>query len=215
MQTEGVNKASLERRNYQKRVSFRINKEREMKKEYKDIKGLIKARLKNDEDKETRDLINKLKDVIHRGYFTGEEFLKMGTWKSPRPKKWYEANSEKDIKKISKNVFSTDFERRRVELLTKLKGVSIPTASAILMLTNPQIYGVIDIRVWQVLHTYGSVKVNPTGTNFSFNNWYNYLMKIRYFAESFNATVRDIERTIFYYHREKYEGKLYKDLVNK
>ena len=58
-----------------------------MKKEYKDIKALIKARLKNDEDKETRDLINELKDVIHRGYFTGEEFLKMGTWKSPPPEK--------------------------------------------------------------------------------------------------------------------------------
>lgn len=119
-----------------------------MRKEYKDIKGLIEARLSTEENEITRDLIDKLKNVIHRGHFTKEEFLKMGMWKSSRPKKWYEANSEKDIKKISKNVFSTDFERRRLELLTKLKGVSIPTASAILMLTNPQIYGVIDIRVW-------------------------------------------------------------------
>jgi len=185
-----------------------------MKKEYKDIKGLIKARLKNDENKETRDLIEELKDVIRRGYFTREEFLKMGRWKSPRPKKWYESNSEKDINKISEKVFSTNYERRRIELLSKLKGVSIPAASAILMLTNPQRYGVIDIRVWQVLYLYGSVNVKPTGVNFSFQNWYNYLKQIRYFAESFNVMARDIERTIFYYHREKHEGKLYKDLVN-
>ncbi|TET64359.1 MAG: hypothetical protein E3J47_00395 [Candidatus Stahlbacteria bacterium] len=126
-----------------------------MKKEYKDIKGLIKAILKNDENKETRDLIEELKDVIRRGSFTREEFLKMGMWKSTRPKKWYESNSEKDINKVSEKVFSTNYERRRIELLTKLKGVSIPTASAILMLTNPQRYGVIDIRVWQVLYLYG------------------------------------------------------------
>jgi len=58
------------------------------------------------------------------------------------------------------------------------------------------------------------VNVKPTGVNFSFQNWYNYLKQIRYFAESFNVMARDIERVIFYYHREKHEGKLYKDLVN-
>ena len=77
-------------------------------------------------------------------------------------------NSEEEVISTSKGVLSTDFEKRRLELLVELKGVAIPTASAILTLIDPENYGVIDIRVWQVLFLYGSVKVKPTGTNFSF-----------------------------------------------
>ena len=180
-----------------------------MEKEYKDIKELIKENLSTEEYEDTQELINELKNVRSRGYFTKKEFLKMAKWKSPRPKRWYLSNSEDEIMKISKKVFSTNYDKRKIELLTRLKGVRIPTASAILMLTDPQNYGVIDIRVWQVLYLYGSVKVNPTGRNFNFKNWYNYLMKLRYFADKFKVKARDIERTLFSYHHEIQEGRLY------
>ena len=75
---------------------------------------------------------------------------------------------------------------------------------------DPQNYGVIDIRVWQVLFLYGSVKVKPDGINFDFNNWYNYLMKLRFYAKKFKVSARDIERTIFFHHRNIQEGNLYK-----
>ena len=95
-------------------------------------------------------------------------------------------------------------------MLTTLKGVSIPTASAILTLIDPKNYGVIDIRVWQVLYLYDSVKVKPTGTNFDFNNWYNYLMKLRFYAKKFKVSARDIEKTIFFHHKKIQDGNLYK-----
>ena len=95
-------------------------------------------------------------------------------------------------------------------MLTSLHGVSIPTASAILTLIDPQNYGVIDIRVWQVLYLYGSVKDRPDGTNFDFNNWYNYLMKLRYYAKKFKVSARKIEKTIFIHHKEIQIGNLYK-----
>jgi len=57
---------------------------------------------------------------------------------------------------------------------------------------------------------YGSVKVKPTGTNFDFNNWYTYLMKLRYYAKKFKVSARDIERTIFYHHKKIQVGNLYK-----
>jgi hypothetical protein len=180
-----------------------------LKKEYKSIKELIERNLDTKEDDKTQTLIDELRGVAERGCFTKGEFLKMGMWKSPRPKNWYLANSEDEVVQISKEVFSTEFEKRRIDLLTRLQGVSIPTASAILTLTNPKDYGVIDIRVWEVLYLYGSVLVNPTGTNFSFKNWYKYLMKIRYFAKIFDVKTRDIERTIFLYHFKIQEGRLY------
>jgi len=179
-----------------------------MKKEYESIQELISKNLSTEEDRETQDLIGELQDVLHRGYFTKEEFVKMGMWKSPRPKNWYLANSEDRIIEISQRVFATHFEKRRIELLTQLEGVAIPVSSAILTLTDPKNYGVIDIRVWDVVYTYGLVKVNRRGTNFSFNNWYNYLVKLRYFAEKFKVKARDIERTIFLYHWKVQKGRL-------
>ena len=181
-----------------------------MKKFYRTIELLIKDNLNNNEVPETLKLINKLKNVKKRGYFTKEEFLEIGMWKSPRPKKQYLKNSEKEIISVSKKVFSTKFEKRKLKLLTSLKGVSVPTASAILTLTDPKNYGVIDIRVWQVLYLYSSMKVKPKGVNFDFNNWYNYLMKLRYYARKFRVSARDIERTLFFYHKNNQKGNLYK-----
>ncbi|MGB3480317.1 MAG: hypothetical protein WBB67_14305 [bacterium] len=180
-----------------------------MKKEYDSIKELIADNLDTKEHGPTTKLIHQLKSVRGRGYFTKTEFLRMGMWKSPRPKPRYMSNSEKDIINISKKMLSTKFEKRKIELLTKLNGVDIPVASAILMLLNPERYGVIDIRVWKTLYLYGSVKVKKSGANFNFRNWYSYLMRIRYYAKLFKVKARDIERTIFFYHSEIQEGKLY------
>jgi len=181
-----------------------------MKKEYSTIEELIKQNVSTEEHAETLKLMKELKDVLKRGYFTKDEFIKMGMWKSARPKQQYLENSEKEIISISKKVLATKFEKRRIELFTTLKGVSIPTASAILTLIDPKNYGVIDIRVWQVLYLYGSVKVKRTGTNFDFNNWYNYLMKLRFYAKKFKVSARDIERTIFFHHKKIQDGNLYK-----
>jgi hypothetical protein len=174
---------------------------------YKDISELLKEELTTEEDQDTQKLIDELQCVQERGYLTKDEFMKIGIWKSPRPKHWYLSNSDETIAETTKKVFATDYEKRRIQLLTELVGVRIPTASAILMLTNPKEYGVIDIRVWEVLYQYGSVKVNPTGTNFSFENWYNYLMKLRYFAEKHGVKARDVERTLFEHDYKIHQGK--------
>lgn len=181
-----------------------------MKKEYLTIEELIKDNIDTKETVAAKKLINELKQVRKRKYFTKKEFLKICMWKSPRPKNQYLRNSEEKIIFISKKVFSTKFEKLRMELLKKLRGVSIPTASAILTLTDPKNYGVLDIRVWQILYLYNSVKVKPKGMNFDFNNWYSYLMKLRYYAIKFKVSARCIERTLFFYHKRIQVGNLYK-----
>jgi len=181
-----------------------------MKKDYRNLSELIKNKLSREEDLNTKKLINELKKVRKQGYFTKDEFLKMCSWKSPRPKRYYESNSAELIEDISKNVISTKYEKRKIDLLTKLKGVNIPTASAILTLIDPQNYGVIDIRVWQLLYLYGSVKKNPRGQGFNFNDWFYYLSKLRYFAKKFHCLVRNIEYSLFQYHKKIQVGNLYK-----
>jgi hypothetical protein len=78
------------------------------------------------------------------------------------------------------------------------------------MLIDPKQYGVVDIRVWQLLHQYGAVSVKPGGRNFTFDNWYNYLSKLRYFAKKFQTSARLIEWTLFNYHKSTQKGTLYK-----
>lgn len=180
-----------------------------MNKNYDTIEELIKNELANGEEPKTAELIRRLAGVKEKGYCNQAEFMDICMWKSARPKRHYLKNSKEEIAEITKEAFSTEFEKRKIELLTKLKGVSIPTASAILTLIDPENYGVIDIRVWQILHLYGSVKDNPSGIGFDFENWYSYLMKLRYYAKKFNVTARDVERTIFYHHKKIQEGNLY------
>ena len=83
-------------------------------------------------------------------------------------------------------------------------------ASSILMLTNPNRYGVIDIRVWQLLFKMGSVTRNPEGIGFDFKQWYRYLMIIRHFANKYGVGARDVERTLFRVHARYQEATLYK-----
>ncbi len=86
-------------------------------------------------------------------------------------------------------------------------------ASAILMLTNPKYYGVIDIRVWEILFAMGKVKTNPKGVSFKIKEWYEYLMIIRSWANKLNVSARDIERTLFEAHQKHQKGILYKNIL--
>ena len=192
-----------------------------MRKEYRTIEELIRKNFKK-EVKKTRKLIDELKNVKERGYFTKYKFLKMGMWKSPRPKPRYCKNSKEEVIKISRVAFSIndvltklkkmkkleemekikeEMEKIKIDVLTKLKGVGIPVASAILMLTDPSNYGVIDRRAWEVLYLYG--KVQSKKKSFSSNDWVTYLKILRELAQEFKVTPRDIERTLYLYHEDR------------
>ncbi len=181
-----------------------------MKKDYETIESLIENRLGGKEDLKSLELMKKMVIAKERGYCDKKEFLEICMWKSPRPKRHYIKNSEEDIVETTKEVFSTDSEKKKVELLIRLRGVSIPTASAVLTITDPGNYGVIDIRVWQIFYLYGVVRKNPQGVGFDVDSWCDYLMKLRSYAKKFNVNARDIERTLFYHHKEIQEGNLYK-----
>ncbi|MDP1859845.1 MAG: hypothetical protein Q8K82_14325 [Gemmatimonadaceae bacterium] len=82
-------------------------------------------------------------------------------------------------------------------------------ASAILTLTNPKRYGVIDIRVWTLLYRFGSVTDRASGIGLDFKHWYRYLVILRHHARRLKTDVRAIERTLFFHHRRFARGRLY------
>src|SRR3989337_4608117 len=100
----------------------------------------------------------------------------------------YRRNSAATIRRISRAALATRSEQKRMNLLTSLRGVSVPMASAILTLVDPKRYGVLDIRVWQLLFAMDSVGTNPRGVGFNFENWHHYVRQLRYHARELGVS---------------------------
>ena len=124
---------------------------------YASVDALFAREVLAEEDPGTRALIADLRHVKKRGEFSRGEFLRMSRWKSPRAAPHYARNTAAQIRRVSRAVLAARSEARRIALLTSLHGVSVPVASAILTLIDPKRYGVLDIRVWQLLHALGAV----------------------------------------------------------
>ena len=177
---------------------------------YRDLGVLLRGRLSSSEDEKTLLLIGRLRLARRRGYLTPGELEAVCRWKSPRAILHIRANSPWSIRSATRKALATRNERQRLEALRSLRGVSVPMASAILTLLDPRRYGVIDIRVWQLLYRLGTVTQNPSGVGFTFNNWYRFLVIVRYFSRTLKVDARDIERTLFAVHREFQKGRLYR-----
>ena len=162
------------------------------------------------EDPQAASLIEKLCHVRQRGQFTRSEFLTMCRWKSPRAVGRCASNSHHRVRDVSRGIFNTRLEAERLDLLTSLAGVGIPTASAILTLTDPRRYGVIDIRAWQELYRLGAVQDRPGGQGFRLEHWLQYLRILRAEAARLKVTARQVEYSLFTYHQAQQEGALYK-----
>jgi hypothetical protein len=169
----------------------------------------LRRELVRQEHVATAALIRDLAGVRARGCFTRGEFVRMCRWKSPRAQHLWRRNSGARVRAVSRAVLATASERRRMELLTSLRGVGVPIASAILTLVDPRRYGVLDIRAWQLLFAVRSVAGNRRGQGFTIAQWEEYLSALRHHARRLGVTARAIEFTLFEAHRRRQEGTLY------
>src|SRR5207244_9624910 len=99
---------------------------------YRSLAELLKRELSPGEAEPTAALLRELRHVKRAKVFSRSEFIKMCRWKSSRAIHHYRRNTAAAIRRTSREVLSARDERQRLELLTRLKGVSIPTAAEIL-----------------------------------------------------------------------------------
>lgn len=176
---------------------------------YKTLRNLLENESVKDEYSDTSRLIKSLRHVKREKVLTKPELISICRWKSPRAIHHIKANHGATVRSLTRKALSTRSERKKLDFLTRLRGVSLPMASAILTIIYPKRYGVIDIRIWKLLYAINSVGKNPKGVGFTFNHWYHYLSLLRFHAQEMNVTVRAVERTLFFYHRKIQEGVLY------
>ena len=146
-------------------------------------------------EKELRDWFSK-----HR-YLTRDKFIKLGLWKSKRPKRHYKnfKNTDGFVKNLTSLAFEASNERERIELLLStnngLKGVSWPVASTILHFAFPNKYSIMDFRaIWSL----GIEK--PKKYDYQF--WLDYCKKIKMFAIKFKQSIRTIDKALWQYSKE-------------
>src|SRR6516165_856558 len=93
---------------------------------------LLKHRIiTEDEDLNTQRLVRELGKARARGYLTRRELEKICRWKSARAIHLVRANGSAHVRAMTELALQTRSEKRRIEALTALKGVSLPMASAI------------------------------------------------------------------------------------
>lgn len=101
------------------------------------------------------------------------------------------------VQELTREAMTHRDEYKRIAVLDRLQGVGIAVASAILTVIDPQAYGIIDRRVWRLLHEYGEVDHDPRGEELSLESWLDYLPKLRNWAAEFGTSAREIERRLF------------------
>ena len=170
---------------------------------WKRLESLVRKHLSVEEDDDTALLSKRLSVAKRRGYLTLLELEAVCRWKSARAIRRVRENTHHRVRAATGAALAAGNERRRLEALLQLRGVGIPMASALLTLVEPAHYGVIDIRVWQLLYTLRVVRENPKGTQFRLGHWDQFLGIIRPLASKLGVTARDIERTLFELHQAR------------
>lgn len=129
-------------------------------------------------------------------YLKQKELVRIGMWKSKRPKRHYESEENDDltVKEITLFSFNTKSEKARIKSLLVLKGVSWVVASVILHFAFPSKYAIWDFRVMESL---------GWENRYDFNSWQKYCNRIRAISKKYNLSVRTVEKALWKYSKEK------------
>jgi hypothetical protein len=127
-----------------------------------------------------------------KGYLDKQDFLTICEWNSSRPRALYRSNPEDDVREVTRVSFSTKHEKLRIQILTLLKGVSIPTGSVLLHFCAPAPYPILDSNsLWSVQAT------RPRAYDFEF--WWEYVKYTRKLAQQARVSMRVLDRALYQY----------------
>jgi len=127
-----------------------------------------------------------------------EEFFKIIIWKSNRVKGKVLAGikkSNKSVKQIMREVYNANTSEEKIKLLTNIKGIGLPIASAILTVCYPKKFTILDYRVWDILFKDKKVKgKNPSKT---ISEYLDYVDICKNYAKKLKLSLRDFDRTMW------------------
>jgi hypothetical protein len=170
------------------------------------------SRTVGDDYAETQRLKEKLRGL--RGqripfFLTAAEFEEILHWKLRgqfgRQKQIRAVNTDVLIRTVTGCAFSIQHEEKdyevelRLKILSSLRGVGVPVASAILALTFPHAYAVIDFRGWRQI--FGDKR-----NSFSVEDYQKYVKEVRRLALELGWPVQEVDLAIWAYDMKTHGG---------
>ena len=139
-------------------------------------------------------------EIRARGYVRRDELRSIAQWKSPRRAELVEDNPNEVVEKVTG--LALDLKRiypgYAVNLLTILRGIGLPTASAVLAVADPHNFGIIDIRAWQTLSQWRSERFPwKEYSAFSVKEFICYLKTIRELARASGLSCREVDMALW------------------
>jgi hypothetical protein len=131
-----------------------------------------------------------------RGYYRRAEFLEVSDWKSARSRPLLQSNDAPAVEAATRAAFDTSDEAARMGMLSGLRGVGVPVASALLHFAVPDRYPILDVRALESLGRKGR-SVYPV----SF--WVAYLHACRELAAEHRVSLRTLDKALWQYSKEK------------
>lgn len=144
-------------------------------------------------------LFNDVNSNFHEHeYLTPEEFFAIIIWKSNRAKTNIRRGIEKSgktIRSITSEVFGAKLPEQKLNILTSIPSIGIPTASAILTVCYPDDFTVADYRACAALKKSGEEIIgNPTS---EISAYFEYLNKCKELAPKYNLSLRNFDRLLW------------------
>ncbi len=159
-----------------------------------------------EDEAETKALKSQFRQAVEERkpfYLTGAEFERILRWKLRgqygRGAARRAVHTDKVVREGTRATFaisSDDFEyelETRMGILTALRGVAVPVASAILALACPERYGVIDFRVWRQLFD------KEKAGGFTLGDYKRYMAAIRRLAGELGWLPQEVDAAIWEY----------------
>ena len=129
-------------------------------------------------------------------------FLKLAGWKSERPKRRYEQNTDAFVREVTELAFQQSDDRLGLHILTALKGVGMPVASALLHFAFPDRYPILDFHVVNTLRRAGLWQ-GAKAPDFTLADWLKFTEVMRERAGSLGVHMRVLDKALWAFDEKK------------
>ncbi len=134
--------------------------------------------------------------ALDQGFLTKRQFLTICAWKTQRSKSRCATNDEFTVRTVTKAALATTDEALKMDLLRTLHGVQWPTASALLHFADERFYPILDYRaLWSLGYA--------TPPAYTSEFWLAYLDFTRQTASRLGVSIRDLDRALWQYSKER------------
>ena len=140
-------------------------------------------------------------EIRARGYTRRPELYEIARWKSPRRANLVNENPDLVVHEVTEVAITLMdcTPGYAVNVLTVLKGIGIPTASAVLAVVDPKNFGIIDIRAWRTLSQWCPNHFHwKDSSSFSAKDYLCYLKAIRELAEASKLSCREVDMALWH-----------------